>query len=402
MPLPPITDLAAILHIGHLASTAGLSLSVDLQRQIRHIAYEFIRLKEEEFGPNSQEAGPREQLLAVQGLTGFFAEALDKDIDEADLLEKAGLAEVTLREIRTLRGTNHFFSETLDGFFRGLSMLGTDYDGFAPALIWELHKYRKKRDEEEDRFLQPFHAYRDDLLAIVDKVRGSHRFSLFEVEDRIKRGLLAKLQTREWKDMQEFYDLVGLRIIVGNQREVDAAVALVEGALLVHESSSILDPESPHYFRIDDVETLVSVADPVAHIDIKEGYNKRYYNNRGYRAKHMNVRRHCCDDGHHHPTAEIQVMSRGIRDWGAIQRILDYKSDDRIPEEVTTVIRAYCRSAADYIVSLEDGQDAGEMPDLHAGILILNHIKDEALRSDVLDHICDMDGLVSRYRPASR
>ncbi len=377
--LPPLHELTALLHIEHtlgIATESGLSLSAALQRQIRHVAYEFMHLKDEHFGPNSDQAGLKEWVMATQSLMRFFNESLEEGVPESELAQKARAAEVTLREIRTLQGTQHFFSETLDGFFRGLGFLGVDYDYFASALLWELHKYREERTKEESRFLQPFHDYRDELLAIIDTLRAGHRFSHFDVEERIKRDVLDKQTTREWKDMQAFYDLVGLRIIVGNQREVDAVIALVEGAFLVHESAAMIDPNIVHFFRI-------------AEIEIKN-------NDRGYRAKHINVRRHERGNGHHHPTAEIQVMTRGRHQWGEIQRLLTYKGA-QLPEKVNTVINNYCCSASKFIVAVEEGMEVGERPDLKDDIMILTHIDDDALRSDVLDRLCDMDALLKTY-----
>src|SRR5262249_1574172 len=148
----------------------------------------------------------------------------------------------------------HFFSTTLDAFYGALAMLGADYDYFAPALLWELHKYTKKRDEEESRFLQPFHDYSKQLDGVVKGQLNGHSFSYFDMDARVKRALLTKLQIRNWSDMKEFYDLLGLRLVVGNQHEVLAAVALVEGALRVHEAEALLNPDVSYYFRVDHIE----------------------------------------------------------------------------------------------------------------------------------------------------
>lgn len=404
MPLPPLSELTAALHIGHLTVTAGstLGLSEALQRQIRHVSYEFMELKEEEFGPNSDQSNPHEWARATEHLMQFFSETRQRGMKEDKILDAAKLAETTLREIRALRGTDHFFSETLDGFFKGLALLGVDYEQFASALIWELHKYREQRDEEESRFLKPFHEYSAQLMGIVSGMASHTHFTHMAIENRIKRDLLSKLVTREWKHMQEFYDLVGLRIIVGNQREVNAAVALIEGALRVHESSMMLDPSLAYYFRVDHIEEKISVPEinPAIHVEDKDGYLRKSYNQRGYRGKHVNVRRHCRENGHNHPTAEIQVMSKGTKEWGDIQRLLIYK-DDGIPKDIKSVICAYCRSAADYISGCENGSIPSMMPDMREDILQLNQIQDDALRGEVLDRLCDMDAKMGEYRKAA-
>lgn len=366
----------AALHIEHAPLGAAPSVPEALQRQIRHIAYEFIRLKEEHYGPNSNESSFEALELAAKSLTEFFDDLLRTASEKSDLfVESAKLAEETLREIRTLRGSQHFFSETLDGFYSALSYLGVDYEQFGAALLWELHKYRQQRDKEEALFLRPFHEYRDELLRIVNNLRTSHPFGFFEVEDRIKRDLLTKLQKRQWQGMQDFFDVVGVRIIVGNQREVDAAVALVEGAIKVYEATVPIDSSKPHYFRIKEIEDK--------------------NNERGYRAKHVNVIRCPRDNGGDHPAAEIQVMSRGIDAWGKIQRLLVYKIEG-LPENVSHAVGAYCRSSADYIVARENGIRTDAVPEID--IMILTHIVDDALRSDVLDRLCDMDVLVRGER----
>ena len=346
-----------------------------LRRQVRHISYEFIRLKKEHVALKSEEAG-RQRKLVTQRLMNFYVGALQRgQVTEANLLETAKLGEATLREIHSLRGTEHFFSKTLDAFYQSLRLLDVDHDDIDAVLTWELHKYRQSRDNEESVFLKPYHAYRDQLLAIINGTRAPHRLTPFEVENRIKRELLAKIQDRKWKDMQRFFDLVGLRIIVGNQSEVSAAVALVEGALKVHEAEMITNPEVAHYFKIAKIE------------------KKR--NKRGYRATHIDVRRLTREDGNDHPTAEIQVMSRGIWEWGKIQRLIVHKAK-QIPKEVKKIISDYCRAAADCIVACESGRGTARLPE--PDILVLNRIPDEALRENVFDRICDMDTLVRKYR----
>jgi len=401
MPLPPLSELTAALNIGHLsdATGTGLILSETLQRQVQHVTYEFIRLKEEHFGPNSDEIGANEWILATRGLMGFVAEGLARDVSEADLLKSSQLAEETLREIRSLRGTHHFFSKTLDGFFAALAMLGVDYDHFAPALLWELHKYREKRDKEENEFLKDYHKYLAEMMSIVNHVGSGQGLRPFEIECRIKRDLMAKLQARKWKDMQEFYDLVGLRIIVGSQSEVDAAVAFLEGAFKVHESAFLLNQGMLHVFKIDNIETKISVPkiNRKRHRPVSSAYHRTDFNTRGYRGKHINVRRHTRENGDNHPTAEFQVVSLGIWEWGNIQRLIAYK-DKQIPQKVKNAISSYLRSAADYIVSCEEGKPMGRLPDLGKNILILNHIPDEGLRFDVFNRISDIDSLMRRYR----
>jgi len=374
-----VTSLQAALSVTHTGSTNGLSEG--LVRQARHIAYEFILLKEDRVGPNSEDTGLAGLERVAQRLDEYFDWRLEERATQEDLLGEAREAEETLREIRCLQDSEHFFSEPLRLFFNFLTLLSPDFNYFGNTLFRELKEYRKNRDAEEDRFLAPFHTYRDQVIDIINDVRDRHSFREFSLEDRIKRGLLKKLTVRVWKHMQEFYDLVGLRIIVGNQKEVDAAVALVEGAFKVHESSAMLDEGVSHYFRVAETET-------------KD-------NERGYRAKHINIRRECRDNGPAHPTAEIQVMSRGIKNWGDIQRRLIYK-DDGIPEEVKSVINAYCRSCADYIVVCEAGGVSSQKPDLRENILILNQIEDTLLRSDVLDRLCDMDSLASKYQKEAR
>jgi ppGpp synthetase/RelA/SpoT-type nucleotidyltranferase len=345
-----------------------------LQRQIRHIAYEFVRLKKEHVGLKSEEAG-RQRKLVSRRLMEFYREALWRGhVTEVNLLEATKLGEETLREIHSLRGTEHFFSKTLDAFHKSLRELDVDHDDIDAFLTLKLHQYRQSRDKEESLFLKDYHAYRDQLLAIINDARAARRLPPFEVQNRIKRELLAKIQDRKWKDMQRFFDLVGLRIIVGNQREVDAAVALVEGALKVHEAEAITNREVAHYFKI-------------AKITKKN-------NKRGYRATHIDVRRFTREDGNDHPTAEIQVMSRGIWEWGKIQRLIVYKAK-QIPKEVKKVISNYCRAAADCIVAFENGRGTDRLPD--PDILALNRIPDEALRENVFDRICDMDALVTKY-----
>lgn len=359
--------------------TPGVAPSADflkiLQRQVRHITYEFIRLKKEHIGLKSEEAS-RQRKLVYQRLMNFYLDALQMErVTEANLLEATKLGEATLREIHSLRGTEHFFSKTLDDFYESLRKLDVDHDDIDAFITLKLYQYRRSRDNEESVFLKPYHAYRDQLLEIINDARASHRFTPFEIENRIKRELLVKIRGRKWKDMQKFFDLVGLRIIVGNQREVDAAVALVEGALKVHEAEAITNREVDHYFKIAKIE------------------KKR--NKRGYRATHIDVRRLTREDGNAHPTAEIQVMSRGIWEWGEIQRLIVYKAK-KIPKEVKKIISNYCRAAADCIVAFEDGRGTDRLPD--PDILVLNRIPDEALRENVFDRICDMDTLVRKYR----
>jgi hypothetical protein len=415
MPLPSFQELSSALHIGTFASTllTETNLSAAVQRQIRQAAFEYIRLREEHFGCDSRESHPDQWFMATRCLLDFFEDAAKVGKPQDEILEASREMKRTLREIRTLRGTKHFFSEHLDQFFKALAMLqvsGDYFNQFASNLYWELKKYREKRKVEEDLFLAPFHRYMAELMAIIEPVRSAHGFTHFDVEPRIKRDLLAKQAKRQWQDMQEFYDLVGIRIIVGNRREVDAAVALVEGALRVHEASAILDPRVEHYFRVDHIEVNEPLAaiDPELHRDETTGFVRRKYNNRGYRNPHMNVRRHCRDNGHDHPTAEVQPTTPGRLGWGERQRVLLKKSwgyplegpvdnYNQIPPELRTVMNAYCYSVSEYIEGVENGEKPDAMPDLGDNIMLLTRIKDEVLRSEYLDRICDMDTWMSNF-----
>jgi hypothetical protein len=416
--LPPLNTLIETLHLGHLseATAAGLALSMTAQRQIRHLSYEFVQLHAEQFGPQSDRAGTREWIMATQNLMEFFDEAARRGTEEPRIIETVKLAQTTLREIRTLRGGDHFFSKTLDAFFTALTFLGVDYDQFASALIWELHKYREQRDREQARFLEPYYRYSAQLLEMIGEARSGQTFDHFEIlKPRIKGDVLAKLVMRGWKDMNEFYDLVGIRILVGCQREVGPAVTLVEKALRVYEESAITNPEAEHYFRIDHIERKLSVEaiDRIRHQDVKTGFMRLEYNDRGYQAEHVNVRRYSRIDGRDHPTGELQVTSRGLGGvdcWGEHQRRLVPKDDwnhgkesqlpevqDPLPESVKLVVNAYCRSVSGYVVAYENGETTGPLPDLGDDIMVLNHIPKDVQRSEYFDSVCEMDAWMRKY-----
>jgi ppGpp synthetase/RelA/SpoT-type nucleotidyltranferase len=362
-----------------------VALSQELGRQARHIGFEFMRLKEIRYQANGPESGSCDttQEAVTERVNELFADLLGRGADEEHIVEEAKLVADTLREVRTLHDKEHFFSKPMRTFYRHLTILSTDYDQFGLQLFQELYHYRRQRDEDERKFLEPFAGYLTELRTIIENISNGFPFKHFEIEVRIKRDLLSKMRKRVeeegWEGMREkFFDLLGLRIIVGSQAGVDAAVALVEGAMKLHEAAMRSQPGCPHYFQVD-------------HVEDKN-------NDRGYRAKHINVRRACNNKNKTYATAEIQVMSRGIRDWGKPQRLLVYK-DDSIPENVKDELKVYCRQAADFIVQTEESRVEEKPPQFD--IMILNRIADDKLRSDVLDRVADMDQVMNEYRQAS-
>lgn len=402
MPLTyqPFLPIGAALAAMAPRPGATIALSEPLLRQSRHVAFEFMSLRENRFGPNSNEVGMEALERTTQGVANFLG-TCQGVVPQPTLLEEAKLAEATLREIRALWQGDHFFSEPMKSFFQGFTTLKVDHDRFGEKLFRGLRAYRETRDEAETLFLKPFHEYRDQLMAIVDGVHGRDHFSNFVVESRIKKELLSKLQKREWQDMRKYYDLVGLRILIGKQLEVSAAVTMLKGAFGVHESTAMIEPDTPHHFRIADVEIHV----PTGHMDadlVNEltEWDARVKvlvteNPRGYRARHVNVDRYSKPDVLEHATAEIQVMSRGINLWGEKQRLLIYK-EDRIPPEVKAVLNGYCWDVAAFIVALENGEVEEQLPDFNSEKLDkLNRIEDETLRSDVLDRLCDMENVMT-------
>ncbi|MBI3541453.1 MAG: hypothetical protein HY073_04885 [Deltaproteobacteria bacterium] len=405
LPLSPsgitfATALETAVGALHAGTSVSPFLPDVLQRQARLIAYELILLRERHFGKVSETERSGAVKNVSKRLQNYFLEKLHMGIAAPRIIEEAGLMEATLREIRVVRDAkDHFFMRRLHQSFKALTGLKLDHDRFGENLYRAIRSYCVRRDEEEARFLRPFHDYRPELIAIIGGTREKHLFTYFKVETRMKRGLLAKLQHRKWKDMQEFYDLVGLRIVVGNQREVDATVALVEGAFKVHEAMAMMDPTIPYYFQIDHIKVRQSVAviDPLMHQDVKNGYARKEYNNRGYQAKHLNIRRCCRDNGHEQPTAEIQIMSRGIRKWGDIQRLLDYKEAHF--GAMQPMITAYCRAAAAFIVAHEERIGPDQMPE--PDIAQLGQITDEVLLSDTLDRLGEMEALMTEYSNAS-
>lgn len=362
-----------------------ITLSPELERQARHIGFEFIRLKEIRYQANGPDSGSCDttQEAVIGRVNELFVDLLGRGADEEQIVEEAKLVAGTLREVRTLHDKEHFFSKPMRTFYRHLTILSTDYDQFGLQLFQELYHYRRQRDEDESKFLQPFDGYLRELRTIIENISNGFPFKHFEIEVRIKRDLLAKMRKRVeeegWEGMRDkFFDLLGLRIIVGSQAGVDAAVALVEGAMKLHEAAMRNQPGCAHFFRVD-------------HVEDKN-------NERGYRAKHINVKRTCNTKHKDYAIAEIQVMSRGIRDWGNIQRLLVYK-DDSIPQDVKDELSVYCRQAADYIVAAEESRMESKPPQFD--IMILNRILDDKLRSDVLDRVADMDQLMNEYRQFS-
>lgn len=376
--LNPVTSPSAT------ACLADLALSDDLQRLSRHVSFEFMRLREIRYqngGPESGDAHTTHEAVTAR-LDGLFLSLLSRGVAEEAIADEAKLAESTLREIRTLFNKEHFFSRPMHAFYRSFTVLSPDYDLFGEELFQNLYHYRRRRDEDERKFMEQFDPYAQEIRTIIGEISQGYCFKHFEIELRIKRDLLAKMRKRaeeeNWTDMTQFYDLIGLRIIVGSQQGVDAAVALVEGAMKLHEAVARSQEGCPHFFRVDNIET-------------KD-------NERGYRAKHINVTRTCNGKKKKYPTAEIQVMSHGIKEWGDIQRLLVYK-DDAIPESLKTELNVYCRAAADFIVACEAGPFFDKPPQFE--IMALNRIPDEKLRMDVLDRLADMDFLMKRYQENS-
>jgi ppGpp synthetase/RelA/SpoT-type nucleotidyltranferase len=373
-----------------VASTAvavcesAIALSEDLNRQSRHIAFEFMRLREIRYqtaGPDSGN-GDITQEAVTERLDSLFLSLLSRGVTEEAIADEAKLAEATLREVRTLYNKDHFFSKPMHAFYRAFTILSPEYDLFGEELFQNLYHYRRRRDEDERKFMERFDPYAQEIKAIIGDISQGYSFRHFEIELRIKRDLLAKMRKRaeaeNWIDMTQFYDLIGLRIIVGSQQGVDAAVALVEGAMKLHEAVARSGEGCPHFFRVD-------------HIETKD-------NERGYRAKHINVTRTCNGKKKSYATAEIQVMSRGIKEWGDIQRLLVYK-DDAIPDSLKVDLSLYCRVAADFIVACESGPVFDKLPQFD--IMALNRIPDEKLKMDVLDRLADMDALMKRYQESS-
>ncbi|HSA59271.1 MAG TPA: hypothetical protein VLJ37_06255 [bacterium] len=384
---PAGTVLAALNPIGvgtTSASVSDLSLSEDLQRQSRHIAYEYMSLREIRYqnGPESGEFVTTQEAVTSR-LDSLFLSLLGRGVTEGAIVEEARLAESTLREIRTLYNKDHFFTRPMHAFYRSFTVLSPDYDLFGEELFQNLFHYRRRRDEDERKFMERFDPFAQEIRAIIENISQGFNFSYFHIELRIKRDLLPKFMKRveeeDWTNMREkFFDLIGLRIVVRSQAEVDAAVALVEGAMKLHEAAARSQEGCPHFLR-------------VANIEIKD-------NARGYRAKHINIVRTCNGKKKDYAIAEIQVMSLGTKEWGDIQRLLVYK-DDGIPESLKAELNVYCRAAADFIVACEGGPVMDKPPQFE--IMALNRIPDEKLRMDVLDRLADMDFLMKRYQEGS-
>ena len=386
---PPGTVLSALNPVAAQTLTTCLSevsLSEDLQRQSRHIAFEFMRLREIRYQTNGPDSGVCDitQEAVTERLDGLFLDLLRNGAKEEDVVGEAKLAESTLREVRTLYDKEHFFTRPMYSFYRAFTVLSPDYDQFGAELFQNLHHYRRRRDEDERKFMDRFDPYAKEIQTIIENIGQGFNFSYFKIELRIKRDLLEKMRKRAeeegWTSMNDqFYDLIGLRIVVGCQQEVDAAVALVEGAMKLHEAAARSGDLFSHFFRVD-------------HIETKD-------NDRGYRAKHMNVTRTRNGKTKNYATAEIQVMSRGIKEWGDIQRLLVYK-DDGIPDSLKEDLKVHCRAAADYIVECESGPVLDKKPP-EFEITSLNRIPDEKLMNDVFDRVADLQKLMADYQDRS-
>jgi ppGpp synthetase/RelA/SpoT-type nucleotidyltranferase len=367
------------------ACVSDVFLTENLQRQSRHIGFEFMRLRDIRYqtaGPDSGN-GEISQEAVTGRLDSLFHSLLSRGVSEEAIADEAKLAEATLREVRTLYNKDHFFSKPMHAFYRAFTILSPEYDLFGEELFQNLYHYRRRRDEDERKFMEKFDPYAQELRGIIGDISQGYSFRHFEIELRIKRDLLAKYRKRVedegWTNMTDnFYDLIGLRIIVGSQAGVDAAVALVEGAMKLHEAVARSGEGCPHFFRVDNIET-------------KD-------NERGYRAKHINVTRTCNGKKKTYAIAEIQVMSRGIKEWGDIQRLLVYK-DDAIPESLKTELSLHCRKAADFIVEAETRPVLDKYPEFD--ITALNRIPDEKLMNDVYDRVADLQKLMEDYQERS-
>ncbi len=388
--MPPVAiPPQALARVQRSMHSTGAILSQPLTRHIAHLYYEFIRIQQ-------ATAKPVQNTKALVELTAHFVQLLEQGLTDDALIQRAELAEETLREIRELRGSKNFFKASIDTFYQAVSDMNTERKGFVGILCTTLDQYRQRRDAEEARFLQPYHVYRDSLRSLITDavVSSGNRGIHSRIEERIKRDVLAKIQNRAWSDMNGLYDLVGFRIIVGNQMEVDVAASLIAGALRTHAEAALANSTLPYYFAVDTIRTHLPIHEEMTPEPLRNGNEVTVYNGGGYRAKHVRV--DCALRGSRFPVAEIQIMSAGMYSWAKIQRELIYK-EDQVPTLVKEAINAYCHSAADYILGMEEGELGLEIPDF-AQVDLLDGIGNETVRSAILDRIADMDDLL-RHPP---
>lgn len=358
----------------------GLGLPDAVIEQARLVAHEFVNLRKEHFGPDSDHTGLGALVQATESVGSFLGSLLAVGSEDT-VIQQARLAAQTLREIRCLWQADHFFTDAMRSFFDGLMKINAGNGRFGEKLFRGLKAYRDQRDEAETRFLEPFSEYRERLREMLVPLGSQFHFSHWEIKDRIKRRILSKLEVRELQDMNAVYDILGLRILLGRQVEVNATEGMIRSALYMHEAASKFDSGIPYYFTIDHIERHIPEGMRSLFADSGDSSVILQENDRGYTAAHVNLRRIVPSKGKSYSTAEIQLKTWAADMIGEEQRNIAYfKKDLRIPACLQAALKSYGRAAFQLGRDLEEGKSV-TLPQFD--ITKLDVIEDPTLRLEV-------------------
>lgn len=368
----------------------GLPLSDALISQARMVAFEFIGLRQERFGPDSHQTSLGTLIKATEGIADYLG-SLQAVESESQVMTRAHLAEQTLREIRVLWQGDHFFTDAMRSFFEGFLKINVENVRFGEKLFRGLKAYRDQRDDAETKFIVPFFEYRDQLRRIIEPIGTQFHFSHWEIVSRVKRRILSKQEARKLPNTRDVFDIAGLMVLLGRQREVDAARNMIRSAFEMHEQASIFDDSIPYYFKIDHIEVHV----PTGQVDpnlMESGILVRE-NDRGYRGTHINSRRFNRNKDKHYANGETQLRTRRGKLIGDEQHGIAYKGDPRIPPEIYEALKAYGRASFALGEDLDEGREV-ELPKFDLNELDAR-IEDKAVVYEVLERLMRLEGVLT-------
>ncbi len=298
-----------------------------------------------------------------------------------EVVREAELTLAALQEVNRLRDADCFASHLIEGMARTLSYLGSDYEHFARFLFEQLLSYRKSRNEAEANFLEPYLLGLQELQSLLDREVGWMPGTEL-IFGRIKQGVLRKLVTRGMKNMNDIFDLAGLRVVVSGPMDVGPTIKRIEEAL-TRSRFGDPDEQQPYAYQIHQVETH----------DYPSGYQASHINILKSFEGSMRLPR---------PAAEIQVMTMGNFRWGEIQRNLVYEprkakkqGKTELPDTVLNAFDTYCSQAASYIRSCEHGTRPDTQPIFD--YRFLTEIVDEKRRRYFSGQLREMEKLLEEY-----